>query len=498
MKTRYLTLFLTAAGAMIVFSGCDGNSNTLDPNVQARLRNNLPIACTADQIQACPAVEVARCPAGQEPVIDYSSDCCAHFTCQPLCSSAQQRTCPMTPAPACPPRTKLWIGTAIEDCCPAYRCEPDTTMCDPAREKCGCDATNAACILSLPYCGPGVAPIIVGQSDQCCPIYQCPCLMPDPVAGTPPPSAADLRYCGCTRPSCEAGYELVCEGKDACGGPCTCQPARGICKDDSNCAPDQKCDLTACRLPPMPVATDPSRAVCDAARCGPALGMPNRICADGTTAGPTGRCLANADGTCGWEVIDCPPEPGCYGICVPNAPQDGCQVDGDCGTGERCNVQCREWACVPGGTGTGTPTTTDPATGTMTSTTAPACACDLADNSCSCDASGACKGRTCVGKCEPKPTMCDPNNPVVCPTFAPVCGPGFVAKEDGVDPNTCCVTYKCVAVCDRTTTNTSTGAASVCPAPPTDCRCAKVASIDPATCCPKYECAMLTAAGTCG
>ena len=134
MKTRYLTVFLTAAGAMFALSACDGGSSTLDPNVEARLRNDLPAVCTAEQIRACPAAEVTRCPGGQEPVIDYSSDCCAHFTCQPLCSSPNQRTCPMTPAPACPARTKLWIGTAIEDCCPAYRCEPDGTTAIRARE----------------------------------------------------------------------------------------------------------------------------------------------------------------------------------------------------------------------------------------------------------------------------------------------------------------------------------------------------------------------------
>jgi hypothetical protein len=35
--------------------------------------------------------------------------------------------------------------------------------------------------------------------------------------------------------------------------------------------------------------------------------MPTRICPDGvTTAGPTGRCLAQPDGTCHWEVTSCP------------------------------------------------------------------------------------------------------------------------------------------------------------------------------------------------
>ena len=96
MKTRYLTLFLTAAGAVFAVGGC--GSSTLDPTVAARLRNDLPTACTAEQVKACPALNVNSCPNGQEAVIDYSSDCCPHFTCQPVCQSANQATCPKTPA----------------------------------------------------------------------------------------------------------------------------------------------------------------------------------------------------------------------------------------------------------------------------------------------------------------------------------------------------------------------------------------------------------------
>ncbi len=47
--------------------------------------------------------------------------------------------------------------------------------------------------------------------------------------------------------------------------------------------------------------------LCPVSACGPALGMPNKLCDDGkTTSGPTGRCLKQADGTCGWEVAKCP------------------------------------------------------------------------------------------------------------------------------------------------------------------------------------------------
>ena len=49
------------------------------------------------------------------------------------------------------------------------------------------------------------------------------------------------------------------------------------------------------------------RRLCKPERCGPELGMPNYLCADGTTwAGPRGRCLHHKDGTCGWQVKSCP------------------------------------------------------------------------------------------------------------------------------------------------------------------------------------------------
>jgi hypothetical protein len=46
--------------------------------------------------------------------------------------------------------------------------------------------------------------------------------------------------------------------------------------------------------------------LCKTSDCGPQLGMPNYKCPDGTIAGPTGRCLRHGDGSCGWEIRQCP------------------------------------------------------------------------------------------------------------------------------------------------------------------------------------------------
>ena len=76
---------------------------------------------------------------------------------------------------------------------------------------------------------------------------------------------------------------------------------------------------------------------CEKSACGPQLGLPNQICADGSTGGPTGRCLKNNDGSCGWEVLQCPPDNGSGGGANGGAPAMGGAPSGACG-GETCNA----------------------------------------------------------------------------------------------------------------------------------------------------------------
>jgi hypothetical protein len=33
--------------------------------------------------------------------------------------------------------------------------------------------------------------------------------------------------------------------------------------------------------------------------------LPNTKCPDGSTAGPTGRCLRGSDNRCTWEILTC-------------------------------------------------------------------------------------------------------------------------------------------------------------------------------------------------
>ena len=45
---------------------------------------------------------------------------------------------------------------------------------------------------------------------------------------------------------------------------------------------------------------------CTEADCGPPLGMPNYLCADGETIAGPGDCLETANGDCTWEIVSCP------------------------------------------------------------------------------------------------------------------------------------------------------------------------------------------------
>jgi hypothetical protein len=51
----------------------------------------------------------------------------------------------------------------------------------------------------------------------------------------------------------------------------------------------------------------PGERLCDVAECGPPIRMPSKRCPDGSTGGPTGRCLRKPDGKCAWEIRSCPP-----------------------------------------------------------------------------------------------------------------------------------------------------------------------------------------------
>jgi hypothetical protein len=109
-------------------------------------------------------------------------------------------------------------------------------------------------------------------------------------------------------------------GSDACPRS-ACGPQLGIanyqCSDGTTGGPTGRClprengtcgwEIHQC----PPAAADAGSAeVCPTSACGPQLGLPNHTCTDGSIAGPTGRCLPRGNGVCGWEIRECPTSGG--------------------------------------------------------------------------------------------------------------------------------------------------------------------------------------------
>jgi hypothetical protein len=413
---------------------------------QARIRNQPPASCTQEELNACPALTSEPCADGTEPVIDYSSDCCPHFSCQPVCVAAQP--CPMGPAPTCPPDTTLWIGTALEDCCPAYRCE-STTECTSSK--------SAVCPLAFPYCGDGVQPVEVGKTADCCPIYQCPCDVTVGNGGTLADDApqSEPALCGCTYPVCYPGEELQCSGSNQCGYPCVCVPVAAQCQTDADC-PQYDCGPTG--------------------DCGVQMRCDTSMCL------PSPACDPTTGATCTTE---------CWGVCVGNTTV-GCKSDGECPVGQRCEMMCAGWACAH-----------DPSYPTD-------CACPPDLGTCTCDAAGNCTGSQCTGQCVPS-TVCNGTcaspactNPVQsgtdecgCPVYecttcavpqggyeCPLVG-CYCAQQVGLDPATCCPIFYCPPV-------TPPEACPTAPAP----LCDADGSCPAGSVCVNGVCADATSAGT--
>jgi hypothetical protein len=66
--------------------------------------------------------------------------------------------------------------------------------------------------------------------------------------------------------------------------------------------------MAGCEGEPIVLGVD----LCEPTSCGAELAVPSRQCADGTTAGYTGRCMRDEVVTsCHWEIVACPPPVAC-------------------------------------------------------------------------------------------------------------------------------------------------------------------------------------------
>ena len=170
---------------------------------------------------------------------------------------------------------------------------------------------------------------------------------------------------------------------------------------------------------PVPIGGDE----CDRSACGVALGLPTITCADGSTGGNTGRCIAQGDpATCGWEVRECPPIACSTTECGPVPPVvPGTTVtcerlaDGTCAWTPSTDPSCSD------------PTSCGPAPGI------PSWLC--ADGS-----AGGFTGRciaSAAGTCEWEVRACDPTTECTIAECGPMPGsPAIVCADGSIGGNT--------------------------------------------------------------
>jgi len=211
------------------------------------------------------------------------------------------------------------VCRSTADCGPNLHCTTDDGVCNPP-----------------PNCGKGTCAAVCYGT--------CEPIEPPPEGG-PCASASDCRTFADLCTGCDCRSLSICEQDPVCPGP-------GVQCFVDPCAGQQAfCNAGHCALRSAP-------ALCQDGACGPELGLPNVLCPDGkTVAGPSGRCLQNADGTCGWEIISCP-DPSICGGGSPCAPDlEWCALNGRCtnpaclsccmfGTGCTTAADCGGPACV--------------------------------------------------------------------------------------------------------------------------------------------------------
>lgn len=317
-------------------------------------------------------------------------------------------------------------------------CEPRPDMCPEIFEPvCGCDDMTYGNACEAHAAGVGVAADAPCEGGCACPPLS------EPVCGVDGATydnaclaecaEVDVAYDGMCAPTCGGPQATRCAADEWCdyvegcgdgeaGGLCQLRPDDCDDVDDPVCACDGRTYVNACEAhaaghdvaAPGRCPDDPD---CAPEECGAPPGLPNYECDDGTIGGPTGRCLRDANGFCGWEINDCPEEPVRCGARLGDTCADDQYCDFD---GEFCDFADATGVCrvIPDDC----PAIVDPV-----------CGCDGLDYDSPCEAAQARTDYSVRGACEPvDPPECadfDCGPPPGLPNFE--CADGTTAGPTG-------------------------------------------------------------------
>jgi ZU5 domain-containing protein len=255
---------------------------------------------------------------GGGTVCDTDGNCCdptRDANCAPSCDPNSGQTCPPPPPP---PVCHANCTDSTRACPPGTECNPMTGDCTPNAQPCGattCGQGEYCCNASCGIC----APLGGACTQQDC--SACRSSDPSvPPSACPPGTMCDPNTGGCIGGGEQCGPNTCASGEYCCNASCgICAPMGGAClqlacatcgANGTACPPDQQCDQTTGQCVP----------ICSPMDCGPAPGLPNWTCEDGSIGGPTGQCIpqpastgggtCSADGTCTCDPGQtCPPAP---------------------------------------------------------------------------------------------------------------------------------------------------------------------------------------------